>query len=156
MNLQQNINRIEEELAEMKLQLKQESTFWEPENGEKAWYITNNGDVYISTCWPTEDSRIIPQGHVFKTRQEALDEVKYRKAKYALRKEIWRLNGGKECPFILRGNNYCVTIQNDTLFCDCWTTTKINNNWFYLESGNLCEQLIGTHSKELKIYLETA
>jgi len=119
--------------------------WWEPKDGEKAYYIDVNNSYAESKKWFTEvDKNVIKQGNVFKTREEAEKEVKLRAAKYRVKKRIWELNGGEfvgfeknlpSCSFILRKGNTKVEAEN-------WFAIKFFPNWQYLKSKEVTKQLI--------------
>ncbi len=158
MNLKDNIARIEQELVEMKKQLGTKTGFWEPVNGEEAWYISSDGIINSSIrSISTTDINSVAQGNIFQTEQEALDEVEYRKAKYILRKEIWRLNGNiyPQWDWLIDVNKYSLCIDGNTgkIVWEGFWHLKLQPSWFYLASEELCKQLVSTHSKELMIYL---
>lgn len=155
------VNNVEVELTPEQVEqivethTKEEAKFWKPKNGEKAYYVDSGGSVRNSYRWNSDsDTIIINQGNVFKTSVEAELESERGKAKYRLKKEIFRLNGG-ERGFVLDKENYCVilSINTNTLSYNSWKTYKIQPSWMYLDSYELAEQLIESHRDDLMLVL---
>ena len=68
MNIEQKIDKLEQELNNLKQQAKScNSKYWKPKDGEKAWYI-ESGNICSSYQWisPT-DKTLITLGDVFQS-----------------------------------------------------------------------------------------
>jgi len=127
--------------------------FWEPENGEKAYYINAAGKVVESTFWcgDTEDKNAVKQGIVFKTATEADREIELRKAKYRVKKRIWELNGGEFIEFNTDEYNWTFDLYSNKIVPEFWPKTKSYPNWQYLKNRELVEQLINEIYNDLML-----
>ncbi len=133
--------------------------WWEPKDGEKIYIIGSNELVTKSTVYNNELKKSkVYQGNVFRTREEARKEIEWHKARYTLKKAISKLN-----------NEYWKPDWNDSTLSKYYiffyylnkefvvtesVTIKHCQDWFYLKSKKLAEQLIETHSDDLLVYLE--
>ena len=114
-----------------------------PKNGEKAYLITTDGKVIKDYSWYKDfNRRIINQGSVFKTKEEAENEVKLREAKCRVKQRIWELNGGKFIGFKNDSNNWSFELREELIIAKTWCSSKFYPNWQYLKSKELAEQLI--------------
>jgi len=122
---------------------KEKPEWWTPKDGEKAWYVTITGDI-IDSCMRTHriDRKIIGQGNVFKTKEEAKKEAELREAKYRVKKRIWELNGGEFIGFKNDSNNWSFELREGLMVADTWSLSKFHPNWQYLKSDDLVKQLI--------------
>lgn len=156
--LQQDINELKAKLAEMESELnKQEhvTTYWQPRLNERHWYVDMYGDVMVNT---TTSKTYIDKGHhrVFQTQKQAEAYAEYVKAEETLKAEIARLNEGW-WPDWNDADTTKYVVALDTEFGSLkrysYNYTKFSPSFMHLKSGELAEQLIKTHSKELKTYL---
>jgi len=128
---------------------KETPKYWEPENGEEAYYISICGYVYSSIEWDSvEDKNVIYQGHTFKTEEEAEKERDLRAAKYRVKKRIWELNGGEFIVHNENVSNWSFDIYKDIIQVNSWRT-KFYPSWQYLKSEELVEQLISEMEEDL-------
>lgn len=153
--LQQDINELKAKLAEMEADLDKPKPFinyWQPTKGEKFFYMNPWGNYTLATAKDNTTERY----RVFKTGQQAQAYTEYVKAEETLKAEIARLNEGWWPDWDDTGTTKYV-VALDTEFGSpkkhLYQYTKFSPSFMYLKSGELTEQLIKTHSKELKIYL---
>ena len=131
------------------------STFWKPINGEKAWYVSTGGDVIKASEWYTQlDKNLIANGNVFKTEEDAVAYVRYLQAEQRLKEVVWGLNQGEAPEFVICVDNYTVCFDGGFITPTIWRSRKINPNWLWLKSIQLCEELIKAHKDDLLIYLK--
>jgi len=124
--------------------------FWEPKNGEKAYYIDIDGNTLTSEILNCEnDKAIIEQGNVFKTREEAEKESMLRTAKYKVKKRIWELNKGRFIKFKDNEKNWSFDFLIKELKSIAWSKCKRYPNWQYLKTEELVQQLIDEMYNEL-------
>ena len=117
--------------------------YWEPKDGETAWYVGIAGDITDSCLWSSSlDRKIISQGSAFKTEEEAKKEVKLREAKYKVKKRIWELNGGEFIGFKNASSNWSFGLREELIIEDTRFSSKFHPSWQYLKSKDLVEQLI--------------
>jgi len=124
---------------------KETPEWWEPKNGDKVYYIDVKGNILTMQIWNCEnDKSIIKQGNIFKTKEEAENELKLRAAKYRVKKRIWELNGGKFIEFNPGADNYSFDLEyrNKGIFSDTWKIIKLYPSWQYLKTKQLTDQLI--------------
>jgi len=132
--------------------------WWKSEYSEEIYTIELNGSITKSIiCSNTLEQLLISkQGNVFKTRKEAKQEVKWRGAKYNLKKTIFELNNGWKPDWNSKDSKYHVFYDSlDKKFNYFHTTCmKGYQDWFYLKSEKLVEKLIEEHENDLLVYLE--
>ena len=137
--------------------------FFEPEKGE-TYYFINEGGVWSLVNDSDYDDAIIKTNIVFKTKEEAEKELLRRQAKIRVIKEIARLNDGWDVKEHW-GNNliekyliayYHIAYYHETskLTVSSAFNFKTLDNNLYLKTRELAEQLIETHSDDLKLMLE--
>ena len=74
MNIEQRINKLEQELNELK---NCKPKYWKPKDGERAWFIMGK-EVSSDTNWDKKsDKEIILIGNCFKTKEEAKKSLNY-------------------------------------------------------------------------------
>jgi len=156
MTKQQRIEAIEKELALLKAECEAEESnkFWEPTNGEKAWYID---DVLLENPKAIEDFRWsqaeIVLGKAYKTKELAGEALELQLATQRLKKAVWNLNGG-EYGWENSRQDWCASLSSNFLVeAEHWYTYKHYPSWFYLKSEELCKQLIKSHKDDLLTYL---
>lgn len=156
--LQQDINELKAKLAQMESELNKPepvTTYWQPSLNERHWYVNRYGYVMVST---TTSKTYIDKGHhrVFQTQKQAEAYAEYVKAEETLKAEIARLNEGWWPDWNdTDTTKYVVALDTEfgSLKRHLYHYTKFSPSFMYLKSGELTEQLIKTHSKELKTYL---
>jgi hypothetical protein len=77
MTIQEKIEKLEQELAQLKEELEKENRLWVPEEGEESYYVWSDGDVSVSSayelekrnynCFPTKEQAIIASGYMQKS-----------------------------------------------------------------------------------------
>lgn len=152
--LQQDIDELKAKLAEMESELNKPElviNYWQPGHNEKYYNVNSLGIVEIS-CVLSSTTRY----RTFKTQEQAQEYAEYVKAEETLKAEIARLNEGWWPDWNDRGTTkYVVALNTEfgSLKRRLYHYTKFSPSFMYLKSGELTEQLIKTHSKELKTYL---
>jgi len=78
MNIEQKIDKLEQELNELKKQARNcMPKYWKPKDGERAWFIMGK-EVSSDTNWNKKsDKEIILIGNCFKTEEEAKKSLNY-------------------------------------------------------------------------------
>lgn len=156
--LSQQIANLEAKLAELKAEVNKPApiiNYWQPGLNERHWYVNRYGYVMVNT---TASKSYIGKGHhrVFQTQKQAQAYAEYVKAEEILKAEIARLNEGW-WPDWNDTDTTKYVVAPDTEFGSLkrhlYHYTKFSPSFMYLKSGELTEQLIKTHSKELKTYL---
>lgn len=131
---------------------------WKPKYGEWYYSVSGVGNV-CQTKWENGhiDNQIFSLSRLFKTKAEAEKHIEWLKAKRSIELEIARLNEGWTPDW----NNIYEekwVVEFDFDFKELggvWSQTeKSLPNSMYLKSEGLAKQLMETHEKELKIYLE--
>ena len=136
---------------------RQESNlFFEPKKNENFHYV-NRGSVWTYGNNSEYDGKIFKSHIVFKTREEAEKELLRQQARVRVIKEIARLNEGWDVREYW-GRNDVAKIMYD------YSTSKLTishnrnfkalDNNLYLKTRKLANQLIETHSDDLKLMLE--
>ena len=150
--LQQDINELKAKLAQMESELNKPAiNYWQPGHNEK-YYNVNSLGIVESSCVLSSTTRY----RAFKTEQQAQEYAEYVKAEETLKAEIARLNEGWWPDWNDIGTTkYGVALDTEygslKRYPHCYT--KFSPSFMHLKSGELTEQLIKTHSKELKTYL---
>ena len=134
MNIEEKIDKLEQELNELKKQAKWCKTkYWKPKNGEKAWYI-ESGNISSSCQWVSPlDKTLITLGNVFQSEEEAKKELKLRLATQRLKESIWTANGGEFVGYNIHSMNYTVTVFRGKLIVNYFNDTKIAQDWMYFK-----------------------
>lgn len=131
---------------------------WKPEYNESYYYITSDERIpFIEWLNDVVDNNIFNSSRLFKTKAEAEKHLEWLKAKRSIELEIARLNEGwtpdwnnsDERKWVVAFDFDCKEL--DTL---PYHFFKDVPNSMYLKSNDLAKQLIETHEKELRIYLE--
>lgn len=152
-NLEASIAEIEKQLAEMKEQLNSlNSNGWQPKLNERYFWVNVFGNVVETS----KDSRKDLKHRVFKTRQEAQAYAEYVRAEEILKQQIAVLNDGWIPDWTnidKTKHSFSYSIRGKCVLIESAYTAKFHNSFMYLKSRALAENLIKTHSKELKIYL---
>ena len=153
--LQQDIDELKAKLAEMESELNKSElviNYWQPTKGEKFFYMDPWGNCTHATAKDNTTERY----RVFKTGQQSQAYAEYVKAEETLKAEIARLNEGWWPDWNdTDTTKYVVALDTEfgSLKRHLYHYTKFSPSFMYLKSGELTEQLIKTHSKELKTYL---
>ena len=145
------LNKLKEELQLLKEKIdsyEEAPVFWEPKDGEVAYFTTQDGSTRDSSSWDADEIAI---GLGYKTAEEANEAFELDLVTQRLKKAVWELNGGV-VPFSFDESNYCVVLGNEGLSVAVAYTKNVPN-WFYLESTYDCEQLIKSHKDDLLLYL---
>lgn len=153
--LSQQIADLEAKLAELKAEVNKPApitNYWQPKKGDIFFYVDTWGNYTHSTA----KDDITDRYRVFQTKEKAQAYAEYMKAEETLKAEIARLNEGWWPDWNGRDTTkYIVALDTEfgSLRGYLYHYTKFSPNFMYLKSGELAEQLIKTHSKELKTYL---
>lgn len=138
------------EIGEAIAKLEQVPKFWEPKDGEEAWYICASDSLRTSTHWNVAERAI---GIAHQTKELAEQDLAIKLATQRLKKAIFYINEGKSYPFT-RGNENCHIIFNQgKLELDSWSAYKTIPNWMYMKDTNACEQLISERKDDLLLVL---
>lgn len=129
--------------------------FFEPKKNEYYYYIK---DVYIDRYKNNSDydDHIIKTNIVFKTEEEAEKELLRQQAKIRVIKEIARLNKGWTPNWNDNESKHYIYFsynRNKLLHDSCVKSKSLDNN-LYLKTYYVANQLIETHSDDLKLMLE--
>jgi len=122
--------------------------FWEPKDGEKAYYIDAGGKIATNRTWDYENV-IINQANVFKTKEEAEKESRLRTAKYKVKKRIWELNREEFIEYKDNTSNWSFDLNNSKIEINSWYRCKRYPSWQYLKSKDAAEQLVKEMYNEL-------
>ena len=130
---------------------------YKPKHGEEYCYVSNSGRVFYKK-WSNEDTignDIFSIGNVFSTKEEAEEEIKYRKALTTIKHYIldnfgeWKPDWedeGQSKYFIYYDHTDKRFDYNGSYFFQ-----EIMPSFLYLQSDGQCEQLIKDCETELKI-----
>jgi len=153
MNIEQKIDKLEQELNNLKQQAKSCSTkYWKPKDGEKAWYI-ESGNICSSCQWiSSTDKTLITLGDVFQSEEAAEKELKLRLATQRLKEAIWEANGGKFINFSYNVKNTTINRYYNTLQISNWTEIQTNQNWMYIKDQKVAERVLKENHKDFEIY----
>ncbi|HKM30206.1 MAG TPA: hypothetical protein VJZ51_05580 [Bacilli bacterium] len=132
--------------------------FFEPKENE-TYHCVNRGSIWTYENDDSEyDDKIFKSHIVFKTKEEAEKELLRQQAKIRVIKEIARLNDGWDVrehwgneDVVKRFIGYLHSTSK--LSIDFQYHKALDNN-LYLKTRELAEQLIETHSDDLKLMLE--
>ena len=153
MNIEQKINKLEQELNELKKQAENyKPKYWKPKNGEKAWYIEND-DICSSCQWisPT-DKTLVTLGNVFQTKEEAKKELELILATQRLKEAIWEANGGEFIGFNPNIIDLVVSVNNNILQVDYCIDIQSNQNWMYIKDKETAEKVLKENHRDFEIY----
>ena len=153
MNIEQRIDKLEQELNELKKQAKWcKPKYWKPKNGEKAWYI-ESGNIGLSCQWVSPiDKTLITLGNVFQSKEEAEKELKLRLATQRLKETIWEANGGKFIRFTPYSTNIVIINDKGVLKAVNWTELQIAQNWMYIKDKETAEKVLEENRRDFEIY----
>ena len=153
MNIEQRIDKLEQELNKLKKQAKWcKPKYWKPKNGEKAWYI-ESGNISLSCQWVSPlDKTLITLGNVFQSEEEAKKELELRLATQRLKEAIWEANGGEFIEFVPDTFNIIINVYNNDLQADCYSSTQIAQNWMYIKDKETAEKVLEENRRDFEIY----
>ena len=127
--------------------------FFEPNDGDLAYFIDTTCDICSSYSWETdEDMAIIAQGSAFATEQEAIDCTNLRACEHRLKKAYFDVSNGTN-KFIYGKNNHYIVLDDDYLHTTTSTIGKLIPSWMYLHSEQEAEHIIEHHKDDLLMYL---
>ena len=155
MNIEQKINKLEQELNELKKQTENcKPKYWKPKNGKEAWYIEND-DISSSCQWiSSTDKTLVTLGNVFQTEEEAEKEVELRLATQRLKEAIWIANGGEFIGFRPDVLNITINAHNNILQVDYCIDIQSNQNWMYIKDKETAEKVLKENRKDFEIYYD--
>ena len=142
-----------------KIQKQENNLFFEPKKDENYYYV-NDGSIWTHENDETKyDDAILRTNIVFKTREEAEKELLKQQAKIRVIKEIARLNDGWDVKEHWENQyieKYYIAYYHEAseLTTNYNRGFKYMDNNLYLKTRELAEQLIETHSDDLKLMLE--
>ena len=154
MNIEKKINKLEQELNELKKQAKNcKPTYWKPKNYEKFWFIDG---MFIYKEMFHEHSNIcggkIAVGNFFRTKEEAEKELELILATQRLKEAIWEANGGEFIEFVPDTFNIIINVYNNDLQVDCYSSTQIAQNWMYIKDKETAEKVLEENRRDFEIY----
>ena len=154
MNIEQKIDKLEQELNELKEQAENcKPKYWKPKNGEKAWYVYAASEVDYDTRWLGEfDKKMIKSGLVFKTKEEAKKELELILATQRLKEAIWEANGGEFIGFTSEVINYTITTDSKTVKVNWFEYVKTAQDWMYIKDIETAEKVLEENRKDFEIY----
>ena len=153
MNIEQKIDKLEQELDWLKEQAKNcKPKYWKPKNGEKAWFI-HDSHIKSDVTWGTKvDKRFITRGDVFKTREEAEKELELRLTTQRLKEAIWEANGGEFIDYKDNSLDYAIIVYEGSLKPMPWATFKCFQNWMYIKDMETAEKVLEENRRDFEIY----
>jgi len=153
MNIEQKIDKLEQELIELKEQAKNcKPKYWKPESGKKAWFIYGS-TIKSDFKWSSRmDKGLIAAGDVYQSQEEAEKELGLRLATQRLKEAIWEANGGKFVVFIPCARNYIINPYDNHLQVDSYTNTQTAQNWMYLKNTETAEKVLEKNHKDFETY----
>ena len=154
MDIEQKINKLEQELDWLKEQVKNcKPKYWEPENGEALWYIDGikiySGTLHGNNKFYNELQLI---GNCFKTEEEARKELELRLATQRLKKAIWEANGGKFVNFSYNIKNTTINRYYNTLQISNWTEIQTVQDWMYIKDEKTAIKVLEENRRDFEIY----
>ena len=153
MNIEQRIDKLEQELNELKKQAKScKPKYWKPKGFEDAWYIHGGKVRFDSEQISAIDKETIAIGDVFKTREEAEKELKLRLATQRLKEAIWEANGGEFIGFVPDVLNTTINAHNNILQVDSYTYAQNNQDWIYIKDQKTAENVLEENRKDFEVY----
>ena len=153
MNIEEKIDKLEQELNELKKQAKNcKPKYWKPEDGEKAWYLRDNR-ITADFRWSSRVAKgLIATGNVFQSKEEAEKELKLRLATQRLKEAIWEANGGKFIRFTPYSTNIVIINNKGVLKAVNWTELQIAQNWMYIKDPLIAEKVLEENRRDFEIY----
>ncbi len=155
MNIQEQIaelkTSIEEKQAELAELEKPIPEFWEPTNGELAWFLL--GDSNTATFAYRWSHMEIVNGVCYQTIELAEQAIALRQAIQRLKKAVHYINKGISYPFMYDVRNHTVTLNKNTLITNCVYAFKSVPNWMYMRDEEACKELLKHHSEDLMTFL---
>lgn len=79
---------MEQELVELKNELKTQDKIWFPREAEKYWYVNGNGTAGTTAYCQQLDNKWVDNGNYFKTQEEAEKQSEYNKVMNRFRKYV--------------------------------------------------------------------
>jgi len=153
MNIEQEIDKLEQESSELKEQAKNcKPKYWKPKNGEEAWYIDDSTVMSDYTWNSTLDKRFITIGNVFKTREEAEKELELRLATQRLKEAIWEANGGAFIDYKDNSLDYAISVFEGSLRPMPWAIIKCFQNWMYIKDEETAHTVLEENRRDFEIY----
>lgn len=158
--LECELKRAEKEIKELKeriTELKKESKpiWFVPEKDKNFFYV----DTYGNVQWKITDlysNDILKHNQVFKTKEEALAYLDYKRAEVSIKKRIDELNEGWRPDWENDiQQKYYIFYDNlrEILDYDYCYTGQFLPNAFYLKDQKTARQIIYELEEELKLYL---
>jgi len=148
--LENKINEMEKELADLKQELNKTEDEWIPKDGEEYWYYDKDVEILSSKFWSNDwhDERRLQNKVIFKTQVEAQRYADYQKAKkeysYVFSKEEWKdVNKGKYYIFYSYYQNKIDINEN---MC------SKNLNTIYFQTQDQAQEFIDKYKNEILEY----
>ena len=155
MNIEEKIDKLEQELNELKKQTKWcKPKYWKPKDGEKAWYLRDGRiTADFSFIWSSRIAKgLIATGNVFQSEEEAEKELKLRLATQRLKEAIWEANRGKFIKFTPYSTNIVIINDKGVLKAVNWTELQIAQNWMYIKDRKIAEKILKENRIDFEIY----
>ncbi len=150
---EKQIKELKREIKELKKEIK--PIWFVPEKDENFFYV----DTYGNVRWDNQrvyTDIILKHNQVFKTKEEALDYLEYKKARVSIKKRIAELNEGWKPDWEDESQQkYYIFYDNlrEILDYDYCYTDQVRPNAFYLKDQKTAKQIIDELEEELKFYL---
>jgi hypothetical protein len=153
MKIEDRIEKLEKELADLKLEVEKENKFkFFPQEGDIYWYFTNTGPNIskVKARYTNEELNQIG----YKTKEEAEKARDIAIAKNKLKQIIeWKNDGWKP-----DWNNYNQTKlmferHKKTVYIDVFTETKCQPDWMYMKDTNTAKWVLERHKNLVEIVL---
>jgi len=147
--IETKLNELDTQIQELKEQ--EFEPFWEPtiDGDDKYYFISESGTISFSKI--IDDSMLM--GNYYKTKELAQKALGYQQAEQMLRKAVWDLNKGVAPKFKEDNINNTLRMLDGELIVSHFVSGQINPDWLYLNTKELVEQLIESHSEDLITYL---
>ncbi len=151
---EKELKKFKEKIAELKKEIK--PIWFIPEKDDIFYYV----DTYGNVRWKIADfysDNILKHNQVFKTKEEALDYFKYKKAEVAIKKRIAELNKGWKPDWEDKSEDKCYVFYDTNtkflIWCDALADKKLPDA-MYLKSWKLAKQLIDELKSELLLFFK--
>ena len=153
MNLEQKINKLEQELKELKKQARNcMPKYLDFKIGEKFYYI-DIAKVYSSEYADSGFEKDLSlSGNIFRTKKEAEKELELRLATQRLKEAIWKANGGKFINFSYNIKNTTINRYYNTLQINNWTEIQTAQDWMYIKDEKTAIKVLEENRRDFEIY----
>ena len=145
--LEQTLDKCLKQLEELR---KPKADFWEPTDGEEAWYIQTNGERIVIRA-----NHCNKLGLAYKTEKDCQYTIDLAKAKQTLKREIYRLNDNSfpEWDWSDINKKYYFILNDSRLDIGSSLFSKVQPNWIYLKREVDAQYLLDNFEDELMLVL---